>query len=195
MPDIPALQAEAAQLPPGAGAPVRMVSPDDSKLDFKVNTSTLKLSGAGRSGAICSFSIPMITIVATFVFQLFLPVVVFIFGLFFLLKLKFCIPPSFSLDAGVVADLNAALDLDIGISASLDAQVDAAFQANFDMDASALADFRASTTAEERAELAADSALDFSASLGMPPAPNTATAELPPFTANLEYEAKVEVSA
>jgi hypothetical protein len=137
----------------------------------------------------------MITIVATFVFQLFLPVVVFIFGLFFLLKLKFCIPPSFSLDAGVVADLNAALDLDIGISASLDAQVDAAFQANFDMDASALADFRASTTAEERAELAADSALDFSASLGMPPAPNTATAELPPFTANLEYEAKVEVSA
>ena len=47
----------------------------------------------GRS-QICSFSIPLITIVATFVFKLFLPVVMFLFGLLFLLKLKFCIPLS-----------------------------------------------------------------------------------------------------
>jgi hypothetical protein len=195
LPDLPALKAEAAALPPGAGAPVRMVSPDASKLNFSVNTSTMKASPQAPSAAICSFSIPLITIVATFVFQLFLPIVVFVFQLFFLLKLKFCIPPSFSLDAGVVADLNAALDANIGISASLDAKLDAAFTANFDLDASALNSLRSSTTAEERASIAANTAVDFSASVGLPPKPNTASAPLPPFTANLEFETKVEVSA
>lgn len=55
---------------------------------------------------ICSFSIPLITIVATFVLRIFLPIVVFLFGLWVLLALKFCIPPSFSASA----DLDAALD-------------------------------------------------------------------------------------
>jgi hypothetical protein len=196
MPDLPALKAEAEALPPGAGAPLRMVSPEASKLDFKVDASNLKIASKGPAiGAICSFSIPLITIVASFVLQLFLPIVIFVFQLFFLLKLKFCIPPSFSLDAGVVADLNAALEANIGISAELDVKVDAAFTANFALDASMLGDFRASTSAEERASLAADQAVDFSASVGLPPAPNTAPADLPPFTANLEYEARVEVSA
>ena len=57
---------------------------------------------------ICSFSIPLITIVATFVFELFLPIVTLLFGLLFMLKLKFCILPEVSLAAGVTAEI--ALD-------------------------------------------------------------------------------------
>lgn len=50
--------------------------------------------------AICFFSIPLITIIASFVLNLFLPIVVLLFNLWFLLALRFCIPPSFSIAGG-----------------------------------------------------------------------------------------------
>ncbi|HEX5703543.1 MAG TPA: hypothetical protein VFX97_10130 [Pyrinomonadaceae bacterium] len=138
LPDLKALQAQASALPPNELAPFRMVSPPDSNLEVTADKNGKVLS-SGMSSEICSFSIPLITIVATFVFKLFLPVVVLLFGLFFLLKLKFCIPPTLSLDAGVAAELDATLQL--GLDVSVDAKlavgtdlgnaIDAGLQANF----------------------------------------------------------------
>jgi hypothetical protein len=121
LPDLKALEAQAAQLPPNQLAPFRMVSPPGSNLEVNADKDG-KVTGHGISGQICSFSIPLITIVATFVFKLFLPVVTLLFGLFFLLKLKFCIPPSIELDAGIAAELNATLRL--GMAVSVDASVE-----------------------------------------------------------------------
>lgn len=72
---------------------------------------------SGADFQICSFSIPLITIVATFVLRIFLPIVVFLFGLWVLLALKICIPPSITASA----DLQLALDAD-GPSADFEAQ-------------------------------------------------------------------------
>jgi hypothetical protein len=60
-----------------------------------------KIPGPGAGGApggdsaeTCSFAIELITIVATFVLSLFLPIVVFAFQLWWMLLLKFCWPPT-----------------------------------------------------------------------------------------------------
>jgi hypothetical protein len=120
LPDLAALEAQAAARAPNQLAPFRMVSPPDSNLEFDADDSG-NASNPHKSSQICSFSIPLITIVATFVFKLFLPVVTLLFGLFFLLKLKFCIPPSIELSAGVAAELNATLQL--GLDISVDAKL------------------------------------------------------------------------
>lgn len=120
LPDLKALEAQSAALPPNQVAPFRMVSPPDSNLEVTANKDG-KVTSHSKSSQICSFSIPLITIVATFVFKLFLPVVTLLFGLFFLLKLKFCIPPSISLSAGVAAELDATLKL--GLAVSVDAKL------------------------------------------------------------------------
>jgi hypothetical protein len=120
LPDLKALEAQAAALPPNQLAPFRMVSPPDSNLEVTADEDG-KVLTHGKSSEICSFSIPLITIVATFVFKLFLPVVTLLFGLFFLLKLKFCIPPSISLAADVALELDATLKL--GLDVSVDAQL------------------------------------------------------------------------
>lgn len=121
LPDLSALEAQAATLPPNQLAPFRMVSPPSSNLEVTADQDG-KITDHGTSSQICSFSIPLITIVATFVFKLFLPVVTLLFGLFFMLKLKFCIPPSIQLSAGLAADLNLALNA--GLDVSVDASVD-----------------------------------------------------------------------
>ncbi len=121
LPDLSALEAQAAALPPNQLAPFRMVSPPKSNLEVTADKDG-KVTSHGVSDQTCSFSIPLITIVATFVLQLFLPVVTLLFGLFFMLKLKFCIPPSISLSGGLAADLKLALQG--GLDASVDAQVE-----------------------------------------------------------------------
>ena len=70
----------------------------------------------GSRFQICSFAIPLITIVAFFVFSLFLPIVVFVFQLWFLLTLRFCIPPDVNVGGGFDAELTA-----IGGGLSIDA--------------------------------------------------------------------------
>jgi hypothetical protein len=120
LPDLAALEAQAAALPPNQLAPFRMVSPSNSNLEVNADKDG-KITSHGTSSQICSFSIPLITIVATFVFKLFLPVVTLLFGLFFLLKLKFCIPPTIGLDVGIAAELNATLEL--GLDVSVDAKL------------------------------------------------------------------------
>ena len=73
--------------------------------------------------ASCSFSIPLITIIALFVLNLFLPIVVFIFNLWFLLVLRFCIPPQIEASADVDAALAVTppgvdLDADFAVEVS-----------------------------------------------------------------------------
>ncbi|MCC6232547.1 MAG: hypothetical protein IT580_07880, partial [Verrucomicrobiales bacterium] len=80
LPDIAALEEQTRTLAPGQGAPVRLISPPSSCLEMKVNPdNSSDVQNPTRGTAICSFSIPLITIVASFVFRLFLPVVVFLF--------------------------------------------------------------------------------------------------------------------
>ncbi len=79
-----------------------------------------------QGSQVCFFCIPLITIVALFVLRIFLPIVVYLFGLWFLLKLKLCIPPSFSFDAQMAADLKvfgpefmANIEVEISVNGSV----------------------------------------------------------------------------
>jgi hypothetical protein len=119
MPDIPALAASPPRLP------VQMKFPAGSALNFKVDDGEAKDPTTNAFQQICFFSIPLITIIATFVLNLFLPIVVFLFQLWFLLALKFCIPPSLSVGGGVAVDLDVQgkLALDAELNASIDVAI------------------------------------------------------------------------
>lgn len=129
MPDFAELAAQAAALPVNKLAPVRVIHPQS--MNFEVSDG--KASGGSVGGfQICFISIPLITIVAMFVLKLFLPIVTFLFGLFFLLQLKFCIPPSLSLSAGVFGKLDALLPkLEVDASINVDVEFDASLGLNF----------------------------------------------------------------
>ncbi|MGW0229332.1 hypothetical protein ACWDWO_13530 [Actinopolymorpha singaporensis] len=117
-----------AQLEASNATPsVRMSSPPASSFVF-AEDGRIPTSGSVRPGAdFCFFAIPLITIVATFVLKLFLPIVTLVFGLFWMLKLKFCIPPSLQLEADLTAELDvvpggieASLHVDIDVQAGVD---------------------------------------------------------------------------
>ena len=126
LPDLNDLKAQALRGPAGKGLNVKMNAPPNSSLNSVKNNDNMGMGGksdwnASQGSQICFFSIPLITIVALFVLQIFLPIVVFLFGLWFLLKLKLCIPPSFSFDAQFAADLKAfGPDFEAGIDAEID---------------------------------------------------------------------------
>lgn len=102
MPDLRELAAQAALRPKGRLSPVRFVQPQH--LSPKIQDGQPQENDVGGE-AICSFSIPLITIIALFVLNLFLPIVVLVFNLWFLLVFRFCIPPSIKLSAGLDAAL------------------------------------------------------------------------------------------
>jgi hypothetical protein len=102
MPDLAELAAQAVSLPVSQFAPVKVVQPQ--ALNFEVDDGKAKNPGI-RGKQICYFAIPLITIVAFFVLKLFLPILVFLFNLFFLLQLKLCILPSVKFDAKLDAEL------------------------------------------------------------------------------------------
>lgn len=112
MPDLRDLAAQAALRPRGKLSPVHFVQPQHMSPD-----------GSLGGAAICSFSIPLITIIALFVLNLFLPVVVFLFQLWFLLVLRFCIPPQIKLDAGIDAAL-AVTPPGVDLQVDLEVQVE-----------------------------------------------------------------------
>ncbi|HZF28863.1 MAG TPA: hypothetical protein VE907_07085 [Gammaproteobacteria bacterium] len=123
MPNLAALAALAAKRPFGKFSPVKVIQPQS----LKPKTDGTSLSGGAMGGVeICFFSIPLITIVAMFVLNIFLPIVVLVFGLWFLLAFKFCIPPSIAVDAGIQAELDAVgaagVDIDTGFSLAVDFQ-------------------------------------------------------------------------
>lgn len=105
MPDLRELAAQVSARPRGRLSPMKFVQPQH--LSPRVRNG--QADGGDMGGnAVCFFSIPLITIIALFVLNLFLPIVVFIFQLWFLLVLRFCIPPQIKFGA----------DLDLALSAS-----------------------------------------------------------------------------
>lgn len=116
MPDLRELAAQAASRPRGKLSPIRFVQPQQLAPQVKGGTA----SGGDLGGeAICSFSIPLITLIALFVLNLFLPIVVFLFNLWFLLVFRFCIPPKIGFGAGLDAALAVTppgIDLDADFS-------------------------------------------------------------------------------
>ena len=126
MPDLRDLAAAAATRPRGKLSPVRFIQPQ--------HMSPQGDGGTMGGAAICSFSIPLITIIALFVLNLFLPIVVFIFNLWFLLVLRFCIPPQIEASADVDAALAVTppgvdLDADFAVEVSGVAQTAAQLSA------------------------------------------------------------------
>jgi hypothetical protein len=125
LPDLRQLHADALRLGPGGAGGVRFSSPPGSELAFTTDDLKAKKSPTAMgNGAfqICSFAIPLITIVAFFVLQLFLPIVIFIFQLWFMLMLRFCIPPDAKISGGLVADFEAlggGLDIDAGLAVTV----------------------------------------------------------------------------
>ena len=94
LPDLRRLAARAGQ-PLGPGG-VRIVTPPQSQLVFNPFKG-IPDAGAGAIGAgggICTFALELFFIVAFFLFLMFLPIVVFAFQLWWMLALRFCIPPG-----------------------------------------------------------------------------------------------------
>ena len=105
MPDLRAVAARAGR-PPGPGG-VEIVQPPGSQL--KMNTSSFPPTPGpdmGTETSRCTFSLELFMIVSLFVFSLFLPVVVFVFQLWWLLLLRFCLPS----DATALQALEAYLN-------------------------------------------------------------------------------------
>ncbi len=128
MPDLPALRAQVSSddFRMGDGVGVALVSPSDSELEFGVNSDgTVGDTAVAANPSICMFAIPLITIVATFLLRLVLPIVVFMFQLWFLLKLRFCILPTFSIDADLALQLQTELDVEVSAEADLSADLQA----------------------------------------------------------------------
>lgn len=120
LPDLRDLAAQAALRPRGKLSPIHFEQPQHLSPD-----------GGMGGAAICSFSIPLITIVAMFVLNLFLPIVVFIFQLWFLLAFRFCIPPQVTVSAGIDADLAVTppgVDLEVDAEVKVEGLADTAQQ-------------------------------------------------------------------
>jgi hypothetical protein len=107
LPDLPMLAAQTLSKPPGSMSPVKMESPPESTLKFTMLLGAPIPAGTGQ--LTCFWAIPLITIVALFLLNLFMPIVMLLFGLFWMLALKFCLGglPGFQLDANIVANLSA----------------------------------------------------------------------------------------
>jgi hypothetical protein len=126
LPDLRRLAARAGQ-PMGPGG-VQIVTPPGSGLSFDPLGGIPDKGSVGGIGQICTFAFELFFIVAFFLFLLFMPIVVFIFQLWWMLALRLCLPPSvafniaadFFADGGVLADFEADADFSgTGISASV----------------------------------------------------------------------------
>jgi hypothetical protein len=118
---LPDLAELAAQAKPTLG--VGLAKPKGSlMIKSGAAPAFLPQSGGLSSGPeICFFPIPLITIVATFVFQLFLPIVMYLFQLWWMLALKFCILPEISISAGITAEIGLSGSIDIGAGVDITA--------------------------------------------------------------------------
>lgn len=93
MPDFRAVAARAGQ-PAGPGG-VAITSPPQSQLSFNPGNGTPSDGSVGGTvDRTCTFALEIFMIVAFFVFSLFLPIVVLLFQLWWLLALRFCLPPA-----------------------------------------------------------------------------------------------------
>jgi hypothetical protein len=149
MPDLRELAAQAAMRPRGKLSPIRFVQPQH--MSPKISGSSV--AGGDMGGeAICSFSIPLITIIAMFVLNLFLPIVVFIFNLWFLLIFRFCIPPQFAAAGGAdlaVAAAPPGIDLDADFAVNISGVDQLAADLNNALGASMDASIKADTGTQD----------------------------------------------
>jgi hypothetical protein len=122
LPDLRRLAARAGEKQGPGG--VRVVTPPDSQL--MVNPfKGIPGSGSGRvgaGGAVCTFAIELFFLVAFFLFLMFLPIVVLTFQLWWLLALRFCIPPSIGFQATADFIATGKLLVDVGADASMRAE-------------------------------------------------------------------------
>lgn len=92
-PDFRALAARAGE-PAGPGG-VELVQPPGSQLRFDKGKG---IPGSGTVGGDvterCTYALELFTIVAMFLFTLFLPIVTLVFQLWWMLLLRFCLPPT-----------------------------------------------------------------------------------------------------
>ncbi|WP_255768578.1 hypothetical protein [Pseudarthrobacter sulfonivorans] len=102
LPDFRRLAARAGS-PQGQGG-MRVTTPPGSALPppSLKDVTDGKRQDVGPGGSVCTFAIELFFIVAFFLFMLFLPIVVFIFQLWWMLALRFCFPPSASF--GILTD-------------------------------------------------------------------------------------------
>jgi len=128
---LPDLNDLAAQAKPGLG--VGFAKPPGSLMISGDKDGKPQSPGRSSKFEICFIPIPLITIVASFVFELFLPVVMIIFQLWWMLALKFCIPPEIDVAAGISGEIG--LDGKIGIDADInvDASIEASIQGSVDL--------------------------------------------------------------
>jgi hypothetical protein len=120
LPDLRKLAARSARKQGPGG--VRIITPPQSHLGpVPVKDIPSAKAKVGSGGQVCTFALELFFVVAFFLFLLFLPIVVFIFQLWFLLALRFCIPPSLSF--GVMAQFFAAGKVlaDLALPANADA--------------------------------------------------------------------------
>jgi len=93
LPDFRALAARAGE-PPGPGG-VTITSPPGSQMSFSSgNGNPSGGSVGGNVPQVCTFAIELFFIVAMFLFLMFKPIVVLLFQLWWMLALKFCLPPD-----------------------------------------------------------------------------------------------------
>ena len=164
MPDLAELAAQARSKPPiGKFSPVKIVQ--QQSLAPKVKDSVCKDGDMGGP-AICFISIPLITIVALFVFNIFLPIVVLVFGLWFLLAFKFCIPPKIALDVVLAAKLDA-LQAQLNVVAAADFGLDESFSLTAELKTGGTFAF---DTASLNADLKADLSASYAQTYGFDPA-------------------------
>ncbi|MET8625811.1 hypothetical protein ABZW30_19020 [Kitasatospora sp. NPDC004669] len=105
MPDLRSLAARAGR-PAGPGG-VAITSPPGSQLPV---TGKIPDPGSGSAGGtdfrVCTFALELFMIVAFFLFSLFLPIVVLAFQLWWMLALRFCLPPDLVALGALQAFLN-----------------------------------------------------------------------------------------
>jgi hypothetical protein len=179
---LPDLNALAAQAKPSLG--VGFAKPKGSLMVSGDKDGKPQNKGLSGFPEICFFPIPLITIVATFVFELFLPVIMILFQLWWMLALKFCIPPEIAVAASVTAEIGVSGK--IGIAADLD--VDATIEGHIDADVRASLDGSVGVAA--RTSLLADYSSIAVANATVEQAA-AAKANPPSVVANLDYEVEV----
>ncbi|MEO8220347.1 MAG: hypothetical protein ABI563_06145 [Specibacter sp.] len=133
LPDLRRLAARAGQ-PQGPGG-ARMITPPQSQFVFNP-LKGIPESGAGKigsGGGICTFAFELFFMVAFFLFLMFMPIVVFAFQLWWMLALRFCIPPAISFSAMADFFAEGKLIADIKLDAELSLDFDAAFGTSKEM--------------------------------------------------------------
>ncbi len=117
-PDLSQLRAQAEMMShpvgqadtmgPGRLSSARVEQPAGSRYRFPSEDGQLPKAADKEietGDEVCFFAIPLITFVAMFLLQIFLPILLFLMNLWWMLQLKFCVPAGVSIDVDLSADV------------------------------------------------------------------------------------------